>query len=179
MSLRNILLGMLSSPASGYDLKRQFNQGLRHFWAAELAQIYPTLQKLEKDGLLAASMEPPAQGPPRKVYRRKGTGSKAVREWLKEGPQFRRDRISYLAQVYFLDELPNAADAKTFMLELRAGIESQLTELRTIEQGWKSDDPRYPDEAFYPHLTLQLGLTRLAATLKWCDESIARMEQRN
>ena len=182
MSLRNILLGLLSTPASGYELKRQFNQSLRHFWAADLAQIYPTLQKLEKEGLLEASMKPPTHGPPSKVYSRKPEGKKAVREWLLKGPQFRSNRISYLAQVFFLNELGNASDARTFMLKLRSNIAAQLNELREVEQKWKMDDPRYPnqlpDSAFFPQLSLQFGLARLAATLQWCDESIARIDKR-
>ncbi|NNF66950.1 MAG: hypothetical protein HKM98_05530, partial [Gammaproteobacteria bacterium] len=168
MSLRNILLGLLAKPASGYDLKRQFNQSLRHFWAAELAQIYPTLQKLEKDGMLEATRQPPTQGPPRKVYRRKARAKKEIRQWLSQGPQFRQDRISYLAQIYFLSELEDTAQARDFMLELRDAVATQLKSLRDIEKNWKKDDPRYPDELpdddFYPQLTLQLGLERLAAT---------------
>jgi len=183
VALRQILLGMLRKPGTGYDLKRQFNQSLRHFWAADLAQIYPALQKLEQEGLLAVSVEPPAQGPPRKVYRRKKTGDQAVREWLLQGPEFRRDRISYLAQVFFLNELNSAVDARAFLVKLRDNIATQLAELKKVEQHWQNDDPRYPDdlpdEGFYPQLTLQLGLTRLAASLEWCDESIARLDRRN
>lgn len=182
MALRHILLGMLSRPASGYDLKRQFSQSLRHFWAADLAQIYPTLQKLEQEGLLQVTVEPPVQGPQRKVYRRKAGGKKAVRDWLLQGPEFQRDRISYLAQVFFLHELDDAAAARRFLLELRQKIQTQLESLRTIDKQWREADPRYPDDLpdkeFFSQLTLQMGLTRLAASLAWCDESIARIDRR-
>ncbi len=48
MSLQHILLGLLREPASGYDLKAYFDKSVRYFWAAELSQIYPTLQRMEK-----------------------------------------------------------------------------------------------------------------------------------
>ncbi|MBT8136879.1 MAG: PadR family transcriptional regulator [Gammaproteobacteria bacterium] len=183
MALRDILLGMLARPASGYDLKRQFNQSLRHFWAAELAQIYPTLQRLERDGLLEVSVEPSPQGPERKVYRRRKPGSKQVRQWLAQGPEFRRDRISYLAQVYFLHELDDRSDQREFLVELRDRIAEQLGELRDVERHWRENDPRYPDELpdedFFPQLTLQLGLERLAASLHWCEQSIVRLDRRS
>lgn len=183
MALRDILLGMLARPASGYDLKRHFNQSLRHFWAAELAQIYPTLQKMERDGLLAVTVEPSPQGPERKVYRRRKPGSDQVRSWLQRGPEFRRDRISYLAQVYFLHELHDRTEQRAFLVELRDRMAEQLGELRDVERRWREEDPRYPDElpdeTFFPQLTLQLGLERLAASLRWCEESIARLDRRD
>ena len=52
MSLQHILLGLLREPASGYDLKAYFDSSVRYFWAAELSQIYPTLQRMEKSGRL-------------------------------------------------------------------------------------------------------------------------------
>ncbi|MBT8131901.1 MAG: PadR family transcriptional regulator [Gammaproteobacteria bacterium] len=182
MSLRQILLGMLAKPASGYDLKHRFDQSLRHFWAADLAQIYPALKKLRQDELLDQSMEPSAKGPPRRVYRRNRKGKKAVREWLLQGPEFRNDRISYLAQVYFLADLDDPAEVLSYMHSLRKKLAEQLATLRDIDKRWRADDPKYPDElddaAFYPQLTLQFGLDRLATTLDWCDHSIARIRRR-
>ena len=55
MSLRHILLGLAERECSGYDVKKEFDTSLRNFWRAELSQIYPQLQKLEKDGLLNLS----------------------------------------------------------------------------------------------------------------------------
>ena len=52
MSLDHVLLGLLREPASGFDLKGMFDQGIGHFWAAELSQIYPTLKRLERQGWL-------------------------------------------------------------------------------------------------------------------------------
>ncbi|MYK68861.1 MAG: PadR family transcriptional regulator, partial [Gammaproteobacteria bacterium] len=44
MSLDHILLGLLRDPATGYDLKSAFSERIRHFWSAELSQIYPALK---------------------------------------------------------------------------------------------------------------------------------------
>ena len=40
MSLDHILLGLLREPATGYDLGNAFSENVRHFWSAELSQIY-------------------------------------------------------------------------------------------------------------------------------------------
>ena len=50
MSLEHILLGLLRSPKSGYELKAEFDVGVANFWPAELSQIYVTLKRLTKRG---------------------------------------------------------------------------------------------------------------------------------
>ena len=85
MSLENILLGMLDEPASGYDLKTEFSEGARHFWSAELSQIYPTLKKMELRGWLSSEVASSAKGPPRRVFRRTDAGRKQLLEWLRSG----------------------------------------------------------------------------------------------
>ena len=50
MSLDHILLGLLREPATGYDLGNAFSENVRHFWSAELSQIYPALKRLEQRG---------------------------------------------------------------------------------------------------------------------------------
>ena len=67
MSLEHILLGLLREPASGYDLKVVLDHGIGHFWAAELSQIYPSLKRLEKQGLLRSRRTASQRGPGRIV----------------------------------------------------------------------------------------------------------------
>ena len=86
MSLQHILLGMLEQPASGYDLKQAFEQQQAHYWSANLAQIYPTLNRMEEKGLLASAEQPSPKGPPRRVYRRTSAGREALVDWLTGGP---------------------------------------------------------------------------------------------
>ena len=89
---------MLSTSASGYDIKRGFREGARHFWSAELSQIYPALKALENRGWLTSRLEPPAKGPPRHVYRRTAQGRAELIRWLGEGPQMGSERFAYLGQ---------------------------------------------------------------------------------
>lgn len=68
MSLEHILLGLLREPATGYDIKNAFSASVRHFWSAELSQIYPTLKRLEQRRMLRSRLEPSPKGPNRRVY---------------------------------------------------------------------------------------------------------------
>ncbi len=182
MALEHILLGMLRRPASGYDLKQSFSSSLRHFWRAELAQIYPLLARLEQRGLLVSEQQVSSKGPPRKVYTRTEDGERELLEWLRQGPEPDRDRIGYLAQVFFLDQLHDREAAEQFLGKLRVDLGERLAELQAIEQHWSENDPRYPDELpdddFYPQLTLRMGITKLTALAGWCDESLKRIAER-
>ena len=182
MSLRHILLGMLREPASGYDLKKQFGMSLAHFYDAELSQIYPTLGRLETDGLLRSKREPSERGPERKVYSRTTAGARELESWLTAGPQQQGERLTWLAQVFFLGQQGDPELTLRFLNDLRDEFATELAALRRIEAGWSADDPRYPDDLpddlFYPQLTLDLGLHKLAVKLEWADRCIARIEQR-
>ena len=182
MSLKHILLGMLAEPRSGYDLKKEFNQSLRNFWNAELSQIYPQLQKLEKEGLLSSKLVASSAGPPRRVYRRTARGRRELFSWLADGPRVGEERIAYLAQVFFLWELSEPDQAIAFMQELRDHMAAWLESLRAAEAEWRASDPRYPDnlpdEDFFPQLTLALGLKKVAANVEWCEECIDRLVAR-
>lgn len=175
MSLPNILLGMLVQPASGYDLKQEFERQQAHYWSANLAQIYPTLKRMEAEGLLASEERPSDKGPPRKVYRRTAAGRAALVEWLQHGPEVHSDRLSWLAQVGFLAELDRDGQLE-FLQQLRVEFLRHRDELAGIEAGWAEQDPAFPDALApadrFAYMTLRLGLKKYAAIIEWCEECL-------
>ena len=182
MSLKHIMLGMLREPYSGYDLKKRFDKSARSFWRAELSQIYPLLQKMEKEGLLSSKSDESDIGPTRRVYKRSAKGRDELQSWLQGGPTVGTEKIAYLAQVFFLANLDDDEKAIEFMQELREHMVEWLETLQSAEQEWRSNDPRYPDKLpdkdFYPQLTLDLGLTKVRANVEWCERCIERIRAR-
>lgn len=182
MALEHILLGMLRSPASGYDLKAEFAASISHFWAAELSQIYPMLQRLEKRGLLISKTELSDRGPPRKVYSLTKAGRAELRAWLRRPPKINTERNEWLAQLWFMDELGDTDRALTFLAALRGELALELATLEQIEAQWRGEDPRYPDRLpdneFFLQLTLASGLKKGRARIEWADECIARLKAR-
>jgi PadR family transcriptional regulator, regulatory protein AphA len=182
MALDHILLGMLRTPASGYDLRTGFAQSIGHFWAAELSQIYPTLKRLEQRGLLQSETRPSERGPPRKVYALTDAGRAELHAWLRQAPVVNTERVEWLAQVWFMDELADLDRALAFLGALRNDLAMEVAALEHIERQWAAEDPRYPDElpddAFFPQLTLALGLKKGRARIEWADECIARIKKR-
>ena len=181
MSLPHVLLGMLAEPASGYDLKQKFEQSVRYFWYAELSQIYPALARLEENGMLTSKKAPSEKGPSRRVYSRTVKGKNELKSWLADGPVLRTERIAYLTQIFFLDEIPNSKRIE-FMEELRDDFSARLEELKTIEAQWAANDPRFPDQLpddeLVKHMTMRSGLMKYAMMVNWCEECLQRLSSR-
>src|SRR5688572_7542021 len=114
MSLEHILLGMLPRPASGYDLRRSFTTGTKFFWSAELSQLYPALERMEKRGWLRSRKLPPDKGPPRRVYERTSEGKKELLRWLATGPHLDTQRLAYVGQLLFLHEADDPSQTLDF-----------------------------------------------------------------
>ncbi len=182
-SLDHILLGMLRTPASGYDLKQEFEMSIRHFWAAELSQIYPTLKKLERKRLLRSFAAPPTKGPPRRLYQTTALGHAALRQWLSLDPIIADERFPYIAQLYFMDELGDPRRTAHFIQNYRARIEALEEKMAGLERLWREQDPRYPDELpphdFHVHLTLRLAIAIARAKIEWCNATLHSVAQRS
>ncbi len=183
MSLDHILLGLLREPASGYELKSVFDDTIGYFWAAELSQIYPTLKRLETKGWLRCRRAASKRGGGKLVYQTTPAGRRVLREWLSSGPQLGNDeRFAYLGQIFFLDELGDLDSTRRFFLTLREAIVEKLAKLRALERRWAEQEPRFPDRLppleFHMHITLRMGTMTLETKLKWCDETLVRIDRR-
>src|SRR6516225_2245483 len=95
VSLRFGVLGLLSEePLHGYEVKQRFEAMLGGSWEGNIGQVYATLQRLERDGLVEGAGERGDRG--KLAYRRSEQGRAALDEWLAEpdqGPQQLREEI--------------------------------------------------------------------------------------
>ena len=109
MDIRTLCLGVLMrAPASGYDIKKHFEQAFRHFFPAGYGSIYPALAGLERDGLAEASAVAQDGRPDKRVYRITEPGRATLTEALMHTPARHRVRSEFLALLYFADLLPRA-----------------------------------------------------------------------
>ncbi|MYE17755.1 MAG: PadR family transcriptional regulator [Gemmatimonadetes bacterium] len=182
VSLKHILLGLLREPATGYDLKATFNETISHFWSAELGQIYPTLRRLEGEGLLHSRVEPSEKGPNRRVYSLTDEGREELSEWLRGGPVVGVERFAYLAQVFFMDTVGDLHETRAFMAALRQRLNEWLARLRAIETDitgtYGSAPEHYPDAGFHQFATLRMGIRSIGSKVEWCDETLAAIDRR-
>lgn len=114
MSLRFALLALLTSrPMTGYDVSKQFSQSVAHVWHAPDSQIYPELNRMERDGLLESTVVPWGKKGTKKEYAVTEAGIAAFREWMDAPIEIRRQREpAYLKAAYLEWAEPGAARAE-------------------------------------------------------------------
>lgn len=181
--LEGVLLGLLRSPSTGYQIKQAFDSIFSHIWAAELSQIYRTLRRLEDDGCLRSRAESSDKGPERRRYEITAKGRKRLQAWLSGGPRPSDERHAHVAQLFFLGELHDFAATRGFLETLLAQYRARLAALRQSENTWRAADPAYPDrldaEGFHCALTLQMGIRRIEALEQWAEDSLRRVHKRS
>ena len=83
MSVPHALLGLLETgPRHGYDLKREYDARFSHARPLKYGQIYSTLARLQRDGLVMMDAEEPGRGPDRKRYVITEEGATELGRWL-------------------------------------------------------------------------------------------------
>jgi len=87
--MRFVFLALLASgPAHGYELKRRYDGLFGAVWGPiNVGQIYVTLGRLERDGLVTHVEVRQEKGADRKDYELTDLGRKALGGWLEEQPE--------------------------------------------------------------------------------------------
>ncbi len=69
MDVKTLCLGVLSmGDASGYEIKKVFENAFSHFYVAGFGSIYPALAELTREGLVVCSDIEQEKRPAKKVY---------------------------------------------------------------------------------------------------------------
>lgn len=91
MGVREGLLALLHlAPSHGYQLRGDLELTVGSLWSVNVGQVYSTLQRLERDGLVEAAGEPDDDG--RVPHSLTTQGRAEALRWLAE-PQPRRDDV--------------------------------------------------------------------------------------
>jgi PadR family transcriptional regulator AphA len=108
MDVKTVCLGMLTDgPASGYDLKKQFESSFAHFFAAGYGSIYPALSSLAEKGLVTCEQIPQEGKPDRKVYEITDSGMAFLLKALENPTPCHKVRSEFLATMCFAHLMPN------------------------------------------------------------------------
>ena len=108
MDVKTVCLGILTDgPASGYDLKKQFESTFSHFFAAGYGSIYPALSSLAQDGLVTCEEIPQEGKPDRKVYEITTEGKTYLLNALEDPTPCHKVRSEFLATMCFAHLMPN------------------------------------------------------------------------
>jgi DNA-binding PadR family transcriptional regulator len=161
-----VILGLVDEePSHGYGLKRRHDHHFRRAKPLHVAQIYSTLGRLERDGLVRlASVEHDA-GPDRKVYAITDAGRSAFEAWLgtPETPAPHLQPVLYSKVVV---ALLTRRDPAPFLDAQRGMHLQRMRELTAMKRSGDLSDKLLADYALF----------HLEADLRWIDLASDRVE---
>ena len=162
------VLGLLSiEPMSGYDIRRNLEESLSHFWSESFGQIYPTLRKLEAARLITPVKQAASDTRRRKLYMVTSAGRARLRTWLGEPPRPQPPRNELLLKLFFGRQAAPGACA-AHLRRLRVQQERAATALEDLERRLRTERRGHPDLRYWL-LAVSFGIERAQSLIDWSD----------
>src|SRR3954469_11544537 len=160
--MRHAVLALLAEePAHGYEIKR----GLEERFGTVVAplnagQVYTTLQRLERDELVADDAVAQSGRPDKRVYRLTDAGRRALEDWLGTASAPTRLRDDFFMKLVFARTM-GIADPAELIARQRAAYLRSLGELERVLTGGAEDETTA--------LVVEGAALHLEADLRWLD----------
>jgi DNA-binding PadR family transcriptional regulator len=169
MSVRHALLALLSEgPKYGLQLRQEFESRTGEVWPLNVGQVYTTLQRLERDGLVTSDGDDGQQ----KRYRTTDDGQAELLAWLRTPPDdVPPPRDELLIKVLVAVQVPGVEVDDVIQTHRR-----HLVELMQRYTGVKADAAE-DDVALA--LVVDAELFRIEGAVRWLDSAQARLRQRS
>jgi DNA-binding PadR family transcriptional regulator len=170
MSVRQSLLAILDQgPCYGYQLRAEFDRRTGSTWPLNVGQIYNTLDRLERDGLVEKG-EVDEQG--HVYWQITDAGTAEVRAWLTspvERSQGTRDELAIKLAV--ASTLPGVDVAEVIQTQRHAS----LTQLQTLNRAkYAGANPDGPEELAWS-LVVDSMIFAAEAEVRWLDHTEQRL----
>lgn len=166
-----VILGLLNhEPLSGYDMKKRIEASISQFWDVGFGQLYPTLKKLETDGMVVGAEEQNPGRPDRRVYSITDRGRQLLQRWLTEPASKEYVRYEILLKLFFgglVEPEANIAAVEAF----RARYQGAAGLLEAYAENLRQVLGKSPDHLYYL-LTVMFGEKVYKAYLDWAEEAI-------
>jgi DNA-binding PadR family transcriptional regulator len=169
MSVRHALLALLSEgPKYGLQLRHEFEERTGEVWPLNVGQVYTTLQRLERDGLIESDGEEEAGS--QKSYRLTADGGAELDVWLRTPPDLSSPpRDELVIKVLVASRVPG--------VNVHDVIQNHRRHVVELMQQWtKVKRQAGPDEVNVA-LVVDAELFRLDSVVRWLDAADARLRR--
>jgi DNA-binding PadR family transcriptional regulator len=169
VSTTHVLLGLLAAGARhGYELKRDHDTRLPRAKPLAFGQVYATLGRLLRDGLIVEAERERAGGPDRTAYAVTERGRAALDQWLTDiEPPAPYVSSALFTKVVIAVLVSDEHTARRHLAAQRAAHAARLRELTAV----KTD----PDAALADVVAADFAINHLDADLRWMDTTMARV----
>ncbi|HEU5269861.1 MAG TPA: helix-turn-helix transcriptional regulator [Jatrophihabitans sp.] len=169
MSVRHALLALLSEgPKYGLQLRHEFEERTGEVWPLNVGQVYTTLQRLERDGLIRSDSEDEAG--PQKSFRITADGTAELTDWLHTPPDLSAPpRDELVIKVLVAIRVPGVEIGDVIQRHRRHVVEL-MQEWTRVKRDAGADEVSLP-------LVVDAELFRLDAVIRWLDAADARLRR--
>src|ERR1700745_2904266 len=169
MSVRHALLALLSEgPQYGLQLREEFEARTGEVWPLNVGQVYTTLQRLERDGLIES--DGAGAGSPPKGFRITADGAAELAGWLRTPPDLASPpRDELVMKVLVAVRVPGT--------DVHEVIQVHRRYLVQLMQQWtrlKEDEAEFD---LGLALVVDAELFRLDAVIRWLDAADGRLRR--
>lgn len=169
MSVRHALLALLTEgPKYGLQLRQEFESRTGDIWPLNIGQVYTTLQRLERDGLVESD-DRESDGA-QKGFRITEAGEEELGRWLRTPPDLTSPpRDELVVKVLVAVKAPG--------VDVHEVIQVHRHYLVELMQQWtrlKGDEAQF-DLAFA--LVVDAELFRLDSVVRWLDAADGRLKR--
>ena len=160
--MRHAVLALLADePAHGYEIKRALEERFGTVVAPlNAGQVYTTLQRLQRDELVADDAVAQSGRPDKRVYRLTDAGRQALDEWLGVPSAPTRLRDDFFMKLVFAHSM-GLADPTELIARQRAAYLRSLAELERVLASGGADGTTA--------LVVEGAALHVEADLKWLD----------
>ena len=170
MSVPHALLALLrEGPKYGLRLQNEFESRTGEVWPLNVGQVYTTLQRLERDGLVESDGEGESERS-QKRYRITSSGARELATWLRTPPELvppPRDEL--VIKVLVALEVPGTDVHEILQVHRRYVVEVMQRYTRIKAEAAEDDVPLA--------LVADAELFRLEAIVRWLDAAEVRLKQ--
>jgi DNA-binding PadR family transcriptional regulator len=169
MSVRHALLALLSEgPKYGLQLREEFEARTGEVWPLNVGQVYTTLQRLERDGLVES--DGAAEDGPKKSYRITADGAAELAGWLRTPPDLSSPpRDELVMKVLVAVRVPG--------IDVHEVVQAHRRYLVELMQQWTRIKEDEAESDLGLALVVDAELFRLDAVVRWLDAADGRLKR--
>jgi DNA-binding PadR family transcriptional regulator len=169
VSVRHALLALLSEgPKYGLQLREEFEARTGEVWPLNVGQVYTTLQRLERDGLVE-SEDAETEGP-QKGFRITAAGQQELAGWLRTPPDLASPpRDELVMKVLVAIRVPGTDVHEVIQVHRRYLVE--------LMQQWTHIKETEAESDLSLALVVDAELFRLDSATRWLDAADGRIKR--
>ncbi|MNI36447.1 Transcriptional regulator PadR-like family protein [compost metagenome] len=152
-----VLLGLLSNgPKTGYEMKKTFEEDFSFFFDASYGSVYPSLKKLEQEGMVLKTLVVQEDRPNKQEFSLTPEGEEAFKQYLESELAPDSIRSDLCMRLYF----GALTDDQRLISWMEAGMQNSLDTIAALRQAYiQCEDVISPSQ----RIVINLGINQQQA----------------